>query len=63
MEETDVQCYDASVIFWFLWEGASSSSDDDVGGIVPSPDTLLQRVVLDQRREESLVDRRAQVNV
>lgn len=63
MEKTNVQCYDPSVIVWFLWEGASNSSDDDVGGIVPSPDTLLQHVLLNQRREESWVDRRAQVNM
>lgn len=63
MEKTDVQWYDVSVIIRLLWEGASSSFDDDIGSIVPSPDTLLQRVLLDQGREESWVDSRAQVSV
>lgn len=38
-----------------LWEGAADPPDDDVGGVVPGPDALLQRLVLDQRREEPWV--------
>ncbi len=62
-EKTNMQCLDASVKVWLLWEGASDPSDDDVGGVVSGPDTLLQRVLLDQRIEESWVDRSAEVNL
>lgn len=53
----------ASVIIWLLREGASDPPDDDIGRVVSGPDALLQRVLLDQRREESWVDRRAEVNL
>lgn len=54
--------YDASVIVGLLREGAPDPSDDDVGRVVSGPDALLQRLLLDQCREESWVDERAQVN-
>ncbi len=63
VEKTTVWFLDASVEVWLLWEGASDPSDDDVGGVVTCPDALLQRMLLDQRREESWVDRRAEVKL
>lgn len=59
VNKTNICCSDASLIVWLLWEGASDPFDDDVGGVVSGPDTLLQLVLLDQRREESWLDRRA----
>lgn len=59
VEKTNMQCLDASVKVWLLWEGASDPSDDDVGGVVSGPDALLQRVLLNQCGEESWVDIRA----
>lgn len=58
-----MQCSDASLKVRLLWEGASDPFDDDVGGVVSGPDALLQRMLLDQRGEESWVDRRAGVNL
>lgn len=63
MEKTNAQRMDASVKVWLLWEGASNPSDDDIGGVVSSSDTLLQHMLLDQCREESWIDRRADVNL
>lgn len=37
---------------WFLRKGASGASDDDVSGVVTCMDTLLQRFLLNQLREE-----------
>lgn len=34
-------------------EGAASAPDDDVGGVVAGPDALLQRLLLDQLRQEA----------
>lgn len=45
--------WDASVKVRLVWEGAADPSDDDVGCVVSGPDALLQRVLLDQRGEES----------
>lgn len=59
MNKKNIRCSDASLIVWLLWEGASDPFDDDVGSVVSGPDTLLQLVLLDQRREESWLDRRA----
>lgn len=59
--KTHLQRWDASVKVWLLWEGASHPSDDDVGGVVSGTDTLLQRLLLDQRREESWVDNKVEV--
>lgn len=52
-----------SVILWPLWESAANPLDDDVSSIVSGSDTLLQYLVLDQRREESWVDKRAEANL
>lgn len=57
------RCSNASVKVWLLWEGAPDPSDDDIGGVVSGPDTLLQLLLLDQCREESWVDRRAEANL
>lgn len=62
-KKTNLQCVDASVKVWLLREGASDPSDDDVGGVVSGPDTLLKHILLDQRREESWVDNRLEVNL
>lgn len=63
MSKTDEWCSDASVKVWLLWEGAPDPSDDDVGGVVPGPDTLLQHMILDQCREESWIDRGAEAGL
>lgn len=37
----------------FLGESAADSPDDDISGVVTSSDTLLQRLLLNQLRQES----------
>lgn len=44
---------DFSVEVRFLWEGAASSSDDDVGGVVCRLHTSFQGFVLDELRQET----------
>lgn len=41
----------------FLWERAACSLDDDVGGVVCSLHTLIQRFLLDQLRQETCATR------
>lgn len=47
---------------WFLREGAADPPDDDVGGVVSGPDTLLQHLLLDQCGEESWEVSRGEVS-
>lgn len=44
---------DSSVEVGFFWEGATCSSDDDVGGVVCCLHALIQWFLLDELRQET----------
>lgn len=48
----------SSVEVGLLWEGATCSSDDDVGSVVGCLHTLNQGFLLDQLRQETYITER-----
>lgn len=49
-----------SVVVGPLGKGASHPSDDHIGGVVSGSDALLQRLLLNQRREIAWIGERRQ---
>lgn len=44
-----------SVEVRFLWKGATRPSDDDVGGVMSGLHALIQRLLLDEFRQEACI--------